>query len=119
MNDSLAQNWYNISSISSSTLPAWQSSSGGWKKSQYTLYQLQGYSSVRFRFVFTSDGAFNTDGISIDDFYIEAVPNFDARLISISTPSNNYVQGTVTAPITFSIKTKACPILPAFIMNTM
>ena len=104
LNDSLAQNWYNISSISSSTLPAWQSSSGGWKKSQYTLYQLQGYSSVRFRFVFTSDGAFNTDGISIDDFYIEAVPNFDARLISISTPSNNYVQGTVTAPITFSIK---------------
>ncbi len=104
VNDSLSENWYNSNFINTSSLPGWTYLSNGWKKSSYTLFQLQGFTSVQFRFVFSSGANFSSDGISIDDFYMDAVPNYDARLISISTPSNNYVQGAITAPITFNIK---------------
>ena len=103
-NDPNAQNWYNASFINSSNQPAWVGSSNGWIKSTYKLYPLQGYNSVRFRFVFTSDAAVNTDGISMDDFVIEQIPDYEAELISITTPTNAYAIGASTDPITFLVK---------------
>lgn len=104
VNDSLSENWYNYSPIGSTSKPGWTYLSKGWKKSTYTLYQLQGFNSVQFRFVFSSSSNFSSDGVSIDDFNFEPVPNYDARLLNITTPSNAYAQGNTTSPITFSIK---------------
>ncbi|MBK7965912.1 MAG: T9SS type A sorting domain-containing protein [Bacteroidetes bacterium] len=104
LNDPNVQNWYNVSFLNSSSLPGWASTSNEWQKSTYKLYPLQGYSSVRFRFIFTSDPAVNTDGISMDDFTIEPIPDYEAELVSISTPSNAYMFGAVTDPITFLVK---------------
>ena len=103
-NDPNAQNWYTTAFLNSSNQPGWAGTSNGWKKSIYKLYQLQGFSTVRFRYVFTSDPSVNTDGISMDDFVIEPIPDYEAELISISTPTNAYPLGTLTDPITFTVK---------------
>ncbi len=65
-------NWYNITLLNSSALPAWSGNSNGWQQSSILL---PAFSSpiVYFRFVFTSDASVVTDGASIDDFSVEAV----------------------------------------------
>jgi len=115
MNDPSALNWYTHAIINSSNLPAWSSSSNGWINPRYNLFNLQGQNSVRFRFVFTSDASVQTDGISIDDFKIEWIPDYDAELISISTPVIGYPLNTTTDPITFRIKNNGSLTLTNFI----
>lgn len=104
LNDPDATNWYDAASINSSGLPAWVGSSPGWINPTYSLYQLIGQSNVRFRFIFTSDGSVNQDGISMDDFSIAPIPDYDIQLISVSTLSNAYPIGSTSDPIYFSVK---------------
>jgi hypothetical protein len=83
-----AVNWYNSSSVSSSSSnPVWTGSSGGWIKCEYLLTQLNYIAGpTQLRFTFTSDVSISYDGVSIDDFAI--IPPFgnDAGAISILQP---------------------------------
>ncbi len=85
--DPNATNWYTSATINSSGMPAWAGNSGGWIKSTYNLSFLDGYSSVIFRFVFTSDPSVAVDGFSIDDFCITMPPPLDAGLEQIIEPN--------------------------------
>jgi uncharacterized repeat protein (TIGR01451 family) len=68
-------NWYTVADLDSSGLPAWDGNSIGWNASFIPLLPIfNGASSVQFRFVFTSNGSINLDGVSIDDFEISPVP---------------------------------------------
>ncbi|MEO8151251.1 MAG: T9SS type A sorting domain-containing protein [Bacteroidia bacterium] len=67
--DPLGINWY-TNTITSSGLPGWEANSGGWQQSHYDLQQFAGMGLIQFRYVFTSDAAINSDGVSIDDFSI-------------------------------------------------
>lgn len=72
INSSGTLNWFNDSVLNSSQLPGWMGSSNGWIQSSILVPNLSGGSTVRFRFVFTSDASVVTDGVSIDDFSINA-----------------------------------------------
>jgi Secretion system C-terminal sorting domain len=104
INDPNAQNWYNYAIINSSGFPAWSNTSGGWKQVLYKLYPLLGYTSVRFRFVFSSDPSVDRDGFSMDDFSITPVPDYDVALTSLSSTSNAFPLGSISTPIVFTIK---------------
>lgn len=106
VNDPYAINWYNSNSLNSSLLPGWMSSSLGWKKSEYTLFQLIGFQHVQFRFIFTSDPSVIGDGISIDDFSITTIIPNDIELEFISTGLSTYAIGLTTDSILFSIRNK-------------
>jgi len=86
MNDPKGVNWYDDDIISSSTKPGWTSTSGGWIKSEYLLDTLNGESNVQFRFVFTSDGSGQVDGMSIDDISITIPSPIDAGIEAITRP---------------------------------
>lgn len=101
--DPLASNWYTKSSINSSSLPAWDSTSNGWIKSSYSLNFLNGTPSVLFRFVFTSDQSVQTDGFSIDDFCITLPPNTDLGVDSVLTPQSFNTAG-VSVPVQVRVR---------------
>lgn len=103
VSDPNSTNWYNISSLNSSAQPAWQANSFGWKNPQYNLTFLQNYNNVQFRFVFNSDNTQITDGVSIDDFSIQPLPNIDPALISISCSAANYPIGNISDSISLTI----------------
>lgn len=64
-------NWYNINNINTGIGDVWAGDSGGWLNASITLDGFAGEESVRFRFVFDSDGSVSGfDGIGIDDVYI-------------------------------------------------
>ena len=88
--DPNAVNWYNMTSIYSSSLPAWAGTSGGWKKAEYTLTQLNNVvGPVQFRFIFTSDGSVQNDGMSIDDISIALPSPQDAGVTAVLLPNPN------------------------------
>ena len=113
--DPYSTNWYTNNSINSSSLPAWENTSPGWIQATYKLYQFIGQNNVRFRYVFTSDGSVNWDGVSIDDFLITELPAFDANLISVSTASTVYGLGAVSDPIKFTIVNSGSQTISNFI----
>jgi Secretion system C-terminal sorting domain len=84
--DPLATNWYTDSNLNSSSLPAWEGTSGGWINSTYKMNSFAGISDVRLRFVFTSDGAIVKDGYSIDNFSILIPADYDLEATSILPP---------------------------------
>lgn len=102
-NDPLAQNWYNLNTINSSNLPAWSGQFPNWTLPRYRLGALAGTSSVKFRFVFTSDASINIDGVSIDDFRIEELPSHDLALDSVLLPAFSYISGSSSAPVRLRI----------------
>lgn len=104
LNDPNGQNWYNYGIINSSGQAAWSGNSAGWKNANFKLYPLLGYTTVRFRFVFTSDQSVNRDGFSLDDFSIVPVPDYDAALLSVTSQSNAFPIGSTSTPIIFNIK---------------
>ena len=113
-NDTNALNWYNESWLISSSLPAWTGNSNGWKKSTYVLQQISGQNQVQFRFVFTSDFSVNIDGISMDDFSLQIVPNYDAEIVSVTTPSSSYLAGLLTDSITINVKNAGASAITTF-----
>jgi uncharacterized repeat protein (TIGR01451 family) len=68
-------NWYTTANLNNSGKPAWDGTSFGWNASFIPLPPIfNGAPVAQFRFVFTSDGSINLDGVSIDDFEISPVP---------------------------------------------
>jgi len=95
--------WYNDDVISSSGKPGWTNSSAGWKYSEYKLDTLNNTPLVRFRFVFTSDGSGNRDGVSVDDFAITLPYPQDAGVEAIYTPAIQSIAGG-NVPVKVRIK---------------
>lgn len=102
--DPASTNWYNLSAINSSGLPAWAGTSAGWYKASYNLNSFSAVTSMQFRFIFTSDQTQNTDGVSIDDFSIEPLPSVEPQLTSLNCTSTTYSLGATTDNIRFEIK---------------
>lgn len=79
-------NWYNqVSNWDgvSYTTP------GEWRKAGHVLTGTAGQSDVRIRFVLTSDGSVNQDGIAVDNINIDAsTPLVDIRPLSIDGPES-------------------------------
>lgn len=86
--DPMGTNWYTSNAINSTNYPAWEGNSFGWTQSRYKLNAFSNATQFCLRFVFNSDGAINKDGISIDNFVIDAIPDYDAAYISLN---NNYL----------------------------
>lgn len=86
--DPNATNWYTNAYINSSGQAAWDGSSSGWIQSTYDLSFLNNNpGKVKFRFVFTSDGIVQYDGVSIDNFLIDIPLNNDLGVIAINSPN--------------------------------
>jgi hypothetical protein len=87
--------WYNSNpNINSSGMPAWMGQSTGWTKTEAKcLSFLNNASTVRFRFVFTSDGSVTQDGFSIDDFRIHIPIPLSASPVTVTTNAvnNNFI----------------------------
>ncbi|MEO8150015.1 MAG: T9SS type A sorting domain-containing protein [Bacteroidia bacterium] len=69
-----ANNWYNAAIIGSSGMPGWTGYLGGCINSSILLNNLNGFSAVQFRFVFSSDSILSTNTYIIDDFCICTPP---------------------------------------------
>ncbi len=87
-NDPNGVNWFTAASVNSSGGKAvWTGNSSGWVKSEYTLVQLNNaVGPVQFRFVFTSDGSVQMDGMSIDDMCITLPAPIDGGVVAINQP---------------------------------
>jgi hypothetical protein len=70
----------------------WSGTSNCWAFSAIKLDSVYGFSDVQFRFRFSSDASIFYDGITIDDFSIYTLPNNDASIASIISPSKNTQQ---------------------------
>ena len=103
VNDPLATSWYTDPQLNSSTQPAWEGQIPGWILPRYRLSFLNGFAAVRFRFLFTSDGSINQDGVSIDNFRIDELPEYDLRLDSTGIDFFTYQIGTQTDSIALKI----------------
>ncbi len=112
--DPNASNWYSAGLINSSGLPAWDGISGGWIKSTYNVNFLNGFASVTFRFVFTSDPSVQADGFSIDDFCISLPPNTDLGVDSILSPLATVTAGT---PVPVQVRVKNYGLLASSNFN--
>lgn len=75
----------------------WSGTSNCWALSAIKLDSVYGLPDVQFRFQFSSDTNIFYDGISIDDFSIYSLPNNDAAIASIISPSKNVQQPSVLA----------------------
>lgn len=76
-------NWYTNSNINALGWAGWDGNSLGWKKVTYKAFQLAGYNTVKFKFVFKSDGVITRDGVSIDDFKIDSIQPQEIELTSV------------------------------------
>lgn len=114
VNDPLAVNWYNIAVLNSSNKPAWQNNSLGWINARYNLTFLQSYSSVQFRFVFSSDMSQVIDGVSIDDFSIQQMPPINPSLVMVSSTNYNYPLGQTSDPVSLTVKNLGSATLTSF-----
>ncbi len=114
VSDPNAINWYNFASINSSGQPAWAGTSNGWVKSTYLLQQVLGQNNVQFRYIFTSDVSVQTQGVSIDDFSIQELPDFDAELLYSYTNSPSFPAGGMSDSIFFLIKNNGSQIFNTF-----
>ncbi len=100
LNDPLGENWYTGSMSSASSSPGWEGASGGWIKAKYKLSLLNNISpTVRFRYIFTSDGGGQVDGFSIDDFSITLPAPQEIAINSIITPVSGCGLGQETVKI--------------------
>ena len=78
-------NWYNTTNLSSSNTSGWSGSSNGWILSSLNLPSaFNNQPLVQFRFVFTSNGFTNGDGVSIDNFEIFVPVSLSAATQNIS-----------------------------------
>jgi hypothetical protein len=105
--------WYNTAIIGNTNLPGFTGNSNGWKYFKHELSALNLYSSdyVRFRFVFTSDGASVSAGFSMDDFGITYDLNADLKMDTIISPfyvcsgiGSNLIKGIIQNNGTKAVK---------------
>lgn len=104
LGDPLAENWYTDNQLNSSNLPAWEGNLYPWLKPKYRVLFLAGNPSVRFRFVFTSDGSINSDGVSIDDFEIGELPPYDLSIDELVLNDFTYPTGSNSGQVRLLIR---------------
>jgi len=78
------ENWYNDAFDDQ-----WNGTSGAandWLTAEHLMDGAAGQSSVKIRFVFSSDGSINDDGFGLDDISIRAQPEFDLEVVSFDAP---------------------------------
>lgn len=97
--DPLGTNWYDYSVVNSLGWSGWSGNSNGWVKSSYKLSAFAGASQFQLKFLFTSDNTGQYDGISIDDFSLIPIPDYDAVYLSLNDNTINPVQGQTSGPI--------------------
>jgi len=91
--DPLGTNWYTISFVSGTLKPGWTGTSAGWIPCTYNLDSVSpGTGTIQFRLVFTAAST-GYDGVSIDDFMVSTVYDFDASIKSIPTPQGILLAG--------------------------
>lgn len=96
-NDSIPSINWNSNNVVGSW--GWSGTSNCWAFSAIKLDSVYGFSDVQFRFRFSSDASIFYDGITIDDFSIYPLPNNDASIASIISPSKNTQQSFVVATV--------------------
>ncbi len=96
--DPLGINWY-TNTIYSTNQPAWAGNSNGWIKATYLLSNFNMAGTMRFRFLFNSDGSGIYNGMAIDDFQITVPYPNDAGVDSILSPIGTAVAFTQQAPL--------------------
>lgn len=101
------KNWY-VGNMNSCNCQGWNGNSNGWKNvfrvlDEPDLQNPQG--PVKFKFVFTSDGIINGDGVSIDDFCLTLPPDIDMAMDSIVSPTLAAPAGDVI-PITVIVQNR-------------
>ena len=82
-----ATNWYTNANIGLTNHPGWDGNSGGWIKSTFRIPLTITGQNVQFRFVFTSDAATVSDGVSIDDFSVEPGFPVDLSVVALTQPA--------------------------------
>jgi hypothetical protein len=97
--DPLGTNWYDYSVVNSLGWSGWSGNSNGWVNSRYKLSAFAGASQFQLKFVFTSDNVGQYDGISVDDFSILPIPDYEAVYISTNDNILNPAQGQSSGPI--------------------
>ncbi|MEO8149222.1 MAG: hypothetical protein ABI723_16365 [Bacteroidia bacterium] len=97
INDPNGIRWYNHIQNWTGT-PEWDGLSIGWRRCEYDLNGFDSSGVMRFRFVFTSDGSYTLDGISIDDFYVREAPHHDVGVVSLNNVSMGFPVGTTYTP---------------------
>ncbi|MEP7263263.1 MAG: T9SS type A sorting domain-containing protein [Bacteroidota bacterium] len=76
-------------------IAGWTGNSNGWMQNIYNLSGIVSGSIIQFRFLFTSDGLFDEDGYSIDDFYFNAKRQSDIEVLNVVSPATSITQGTI------------------------
>ncbi len=112
--DPAGVNWYSNAILNSNSNAGWDGNSNGWIQSSYNLSAFNNISSVKFRYVFTSDGTFVVDGASIDDFKITLPLSKDANLIALNTPINRLSSGLNTGPLNVTLKNNGATTFNAY-----
>ncbi len=101
-NSSFASNWYNTTSIYSTSGPAFTGNSNGWAQSGIFLNGLGQYDSIRIRFVFNSNLLFGSaqPGVFIDNVSLSDSVVFqkDLNVLSFINPAGNLAPG-ISYPI--------------------
>lgn len=78
------QNWYNDAADN-----LWNGTSGNateWRTARHLLNGAAGQSSVKLRFVFSSDFSITYEGFGVDDISITEQPAINGALVSINSP---------------------------------
>ena len=81
--DVTGANWYN-----NTTQGWWDNLSTGWITASSVLSGTVGQSTVWVRFVLSSDGGINREGLGIDDFSLMLPPSEDLGVIAITGPAS-------------------------------
>ena len=63
-------NWYNVEDTFTDLGNVWTGVSDGWTYAEHPLDGYAGEGNCRFRFVFSSDGSVNNEGVGVDDIQI-------------------------------------------------
>ena len=78
------ENWYN------NTFNNWWNGTSGaatqWRTARHLLDGVAGESSVKIRFVFSSDGSIQDEGFGIDDISITEQPAINSEVVAILSP---------------------------------
>ncbi len=96
-------NWYNVNNVSTGLGPVWAGNSNGWILARHRLEGAAGQALVRLRFVFSSDGFTQFEGVGVDDIHIYAPLVADLAAISLVTAADGADCGREDDTVTFRL----------------
>jgi|GEM_PF-3527447 len=90
-------NWYASNSF-------WSGSDSNWTETSVTMDNLIPNSTIRFRFVLSSDGSTQFEGVGVDNFQVTDLDSTDLAVKRVSYPTNNLLCGLGEEPIVIEIE---------------